>query len=820
VEIQATSGSPAMLLVGWIDRNTGAGSGSSVRFSTASVDDPTPTWTHTLVDTDGALGVSNPNLSARTTAGGALRVSMAWDRGDDVMYATSADGGSTWTPPLEVYDAWAMLDLDLVVDELGVVHVVYTTFNTISDLGSLRYGRAVSYGEAAGDWEPAVELAVGPEDRFFNRAAIAADPDGQGVVAAGWVYVDLHVVTSDDNGDTWSASTTWTGLTYPEAAWGASGPVIAAGASDDLLTRRILQPESDLGGPWTSETLVSYIGFGTMSNSDMALDPSRGGLPMMVFMQDAYATFDEAGGQDLWFAAAWRDAPGYGVPEPRDPIRAETGPFVRAPLPADLDGDGTVEIVFTEATSDTVHTIRWRGAADEADDFSATDLHDSADIALVDLDGDGDREVFYFQPDATIMGRHGDGSVVDGFPMDLGPGTSAGWLSGGPVTGAAGEDLVVALGPDVWVLGPGGTPRPGFPFEAPGVAGPASGRVAIGDVDGDGAVELVAPFSSGAVIIDRDGQVVAPLIQGAPTPRSPSLADLDDDGDLEIAIPRDDGTIELLHHDGTSFGPAWPYDTGATGTPTQVALADVAGNARRDVVVMAHDRTVHLVTPAGITPPGSAFSVDPLGEKNDPVAGVLGTGGVSVAVGGADGVMQVREGAIAQDGWPRDLATAVTGPATATDVDGDGQTDLIIPTADALWILAMGVESSATARTWAISGADVGRTGCAEPFPGATSVEDAVPASPLVLAAAPNPFNPQTVLRFHLATDATDVSLRIFDPRGRLVRTLHEGPLAAGEHGIPWLGRSDDGRAMASGVYFCRLEADRLRTVRSVVLVR
>jgi len=75
-----------------------------------------------------------------------------------------------------------------------------------------------------------------------------------------------------------------------------------------------------------------------------------------------------------------------------------------------------------------------------------------------------------------------------------------------------------------------------------------------------------------------------------------------------------------------------------------------------------------------------------------------------------------------------------------------------------------------------------------------------------LLPNAPNPFNPSTQLRFAVES-AGDVSLSVYDARGRLVRDLGTAAYAAGEHAVTWNGRDDRGRAMASGVYFVRLVA-------------
>ncbi|RPJ48527.1 MAG: T9SS C-terminal target domain-containing protein [Candidatus Latescibacterota bacterium] len=84
---------------------------------------------------------------------------------------------------------------------------------------------------------------------------------------------------------------------------------------------------------------------------------------------------------------------------------------------------------------------------------------------------------------------------------------------------------------------------------------------------------------------------------------------------------------------------------------------------------------------------------------------------------------------------------------------------------------------------------------------------------------APNPFNPETKISYELDA-ATEAELRVFDSSGRLVRTLVSGQQDAGEYSIVWDGTSDDGRSLASGVYFYELSTDRGRESRKAVMVR
>lgn len=100
------------------------------------------------------------------------------------------------------------------------------------------------------------------------------------------------------------------------------------------------------------------------------------------------------------------------------------------------------------------------------------------------------------------------------------------------------------------------------------------------------------------------------------------------------------------------------------------------------------------------------------------------------------------------------------------------------------------------------------------------TVSVAMPALALSLGQnAPNPFSPATTIPFVL--DATTrVLLRVYDVRGALVATLHDGVLPEGRHAIAWNGRNDAGRAVSSGTYLYALVAGKQRLARKMLVVR
>jgi len=111
-----------------------------------------------------------------------------------------------------------------------------------------------------------------------------------------------------------------------------------------------------------------------------------------------------------------------------------------------------------------------------------------------------------------------------------------------------------------------------------------------------------------------------------------------------------------------------------------------------------------------------------------------------------------------------------------------------------------------------------------EPFPLSaprTRLTPAVTDGPVkkaVFLASPNPANKgRTTITFTLASPGVAL-VGIYDPLGRRIATLADGFRPAGRYQVAWDGRSRDGTAAPSGVYFARLEvASTLRTTAFVV---
>jgi hypothetical protein len=94
-----------------------------------------------------------------------------------------------------------------------------------------------------------------------------------------------------------------------------------------------------------------------------------------------------------------------------------------------------------------------------------------------------------------------------------------------------------------------------------------------------------------------------------------------------------------------------------------------------------------------------------------------------------------------------------------------------------------------------------------------------VPAALLLDQNRPNPFNPTTTISYAIPSKAL-VVLRIYDVRGRVIRTLVNKSQTASHYSIAWDGRDDRGFEVASGVYFAQLSASQQTVTRKLVLLK
>ena len=167
-------------------------------------------------------------------------------------------------------------------------------------------------------------------------------------------------------------------------------------------------------------------------------------------------------------------------------------------------------------------------------------------------------------------------------------------------------------------------------------------------------------------------------------------------------------------------------------------------------------------------------------------------------------------------GLGRDRRSPVGRIAIETDVDGDGDLDLLFH----FRLADIGIECGMTQLTLtgmtrdgqAVEGTDFIRT---NPRPDRETDQARGPEPTIT----PNPFNPMTEIRFAL-TETQPVQVAVYDLQGRRVALLVDETLNAGSHAATWLGRDGAGRSVASGVYLARVRIGEETFTRRMLLMK
>ncbi len=220
---------------------------------------------------------------------------------------------------------------------------------------------------------------------------------------------------------------------------------------------------------------------------------------------------------------------------------------------------------------------------------------------------------------------------------------------------------------------------------------------AFGDIDGDGEEEVVVSTrfpgtgNSGWLhCYEKDGSDVAgfpiPLTTGGAS-GTPALADIDDDGALEIVVAErnwPDGAICVYHGDGT-VAAGWPQamdhvpgSATAVGDITDDGVPEIVGESY--VSIYAFDALGNLLPGFPHTPGADrAFSY------STPVLADLDSDGLREIICGDHGldtgtgrVHVLRSDGSVFPGWPQSTGHWIYAPPAVGDVDGDGAPDIVI----------------------------------------------------------------------------------------------------------------------------------------------
>jgi hypothetical protein len=418
----------------------------------------------------------------------------------------------------------------------------------------------------------------------------------------------------------------------------------------------------------------------------------------------------------------------------------------------DVDGDGNKEIVFG---SNGLNLYAFHSDGTElldGDDNPATvgvfkvlgNIFNYGTPSLADLDGDGKLDIIYGSFDGKLYAWRWNGTDLPGFPLDLGGSITAsaavGYLDG---PGDTQLDIVVVSSLDsLYVIRADGTRRPGFPtwIKASGTSKTPS--PALADMNNDGFVDIVIASTGGGIYVyDRNGGLVFPWLNiryssltNSASESSPVVADIDGDGKPDVVMGDEDQRLSALSGNGTML-PGFPIVLNAE-IRGAAGLCDCDGDGMSEIVLSGWDRSLYVwdydfpFSP-GKVPPWPQF-------HHDAARSGLSTNPAFTIVGVEDGSPEQAPA------LTPDFAPPSPNPARARSV---------------LWY--------------------------------------AVPA-----AAAGSPFE-----------------IAVFDLSGRKLRTLERGTARAGRFAVEWNLRDGQDAPVGNGVYFVRYTLGSVIHSRKVAVV-
>ncbi len=290
-------------------------------------------------------------------------------------------------------------------------------------------------------------------------------------------------------------------------------------------------------------------------------------------------------------------------------------------LMADLNNDGKKEIIVkgNDAKQEKMTVVSNQGQI--LSQWSLEDSQWGADIqsspAVGNFDDDPDLEIVVASPAKEAGGKWQDDKFV-------------GWDNTGVI----------------YVYNMDGSIVTGWPVYTDGVI---FSSPAVGDINKDGQPEIVVGLMynsdkwpddryGGVYVFDKKGNILPgwPVLKGWNFWSSPSLADFDSDGDLEIATSRLGFVTYVFHHDGTV----------ASGWPQYTVWNDYYSTITGDI-------------------------------NNDGIPEVLTTAGGIISNEHPGGVYAWDFKGVPVNGFPKVTEVDAQAPATIADIDNDGQVEVI-----------------------------------------------------------------------------------------------------------------------------------------------
>jgi hypothetical protein len=451
-----------------------------------------------------------------------------------------------------------------------------------------------------------------------------------------------------------------------------------------------------------------------------------------------------------------------------------------------------------------------------------------ASPALADLDHDGRLDIIMVTFDGLIHAWRGDGTNLPGFPVNMfAAGTSSAAV--GNIDGDAGLEIAVtSSGGKLWVLQENGTNQPGFPIINLVTNGTSkASSPALADMDGDGQRDVVINTTDGLVKVYKGTGALIPAwtnvrygtVAGA-SESSPVVADIDGDGQNEVLVGGEDANLSAFDNDGTLMA-GFPIHLNGEirGTPT---VWDIDHDGKTEILVSCWDKNVYMwnydnpFNPNG-APAWAMWRHDNLHQGRADAPIVVSTEAVAFA---------------AEDGATSGLRLTFMLPLTATSAgrfdvyraSGPGATGATVaqlppdfarvshePLAGTPGALLEYADGSAlpggTYRYLLVRRSESAGESFLAFGPFAATASAQAPALAFLGQTFPNPMRAggHATIAYGVpgaGEDPVRTTVKLYDVRGRLVRSIVDQLVPPGRYQATWDGRDTQGARVAAGVYF------------------
>lgn len=432
--------------------------------------------------------------------------------------------------------------------------------------------------------------------------------------------------------------------------------------------------------------------------------------------------------------------------------------IMRSSALGDITGDGIPEHVFTSRMGKVYAT-----SLDGSLVFSySADTSFLFTPVLADIDGDGIDEVIVHSFDKRLFAFKGDGALMPGFPISLNSNIPS-ELAAADLDGDGFYEIIFGTQNGYLLVIKGdGSDYPGFPINVEGsvMGSPVvleNNRIAIG-------------AGAKMILVEPGGEIVFAKETDTATHIGAVPARLNWDGSTELVFTTLSGKIYAIDQAGNDI-PGFPIDSGAIFSSPPL-IADMGEDSRPEIILQTYMNSMLVYRHDGSMLPGFPFGTDFNGNT----------------------------------------------PGTLTDLDGDGILRLV--SGYSTGVLVINLRRPVTTRMpWVIYRGGLKRQGSYASTGYVDTPQDtAPPVVDRLRQNYPNPFNPNTTISFDLEKPGR-VRLSIYNLKGQMVRKLIDGRLDAGTKSAVWDGRDHSGQAVASGVYFYRLETPRgSQTLRMLLM--